>query len=216
MIAVTQKCNLYATQATCVADTNCKYELDATDPFSTKFPCTTADDTTFYDLIYQHYADVVTLTAACRAYDTESSCGAFTKCEWEAADDDTCSVSEYGTMSILQNHAHAIRGYTTSQTCEDVAEAECGLGDTAFVCQWLEASSGDEASCETTHTYRAQQFSCTCEGVKTAVPSVDYWSVTGETLISDFVDTYSSASTHDELVLLGAAFTAAMSVVASA
>jgi hypothetical protein len=110
-----------------------------------------------------------------------------------------------------------VRAAAIRQTCETIeTEALCGVADTADKCEWLKASSGDEAGCYATPTYAAQQTSCECDAVKTAVPSVDYSNVVCATPNVEFVDFYSGARTFEGGALLGGALTLAACVLALA
>jgi hypothetical protein len=169
-------------------------------------------------LAIYHAADLTYIIAFCeKTYDSEeSACDADKRCEWDDSDD-TCGMSDDAVYSILRGHPHYVRMYAIAQTCETIeTEALCGVGDTADKCEWLEASSGDEAGCFATHTYTAQQLSCECDAVKTAAPSVDYSNVVCATPSVEFVDVYSGARTFEGGVLLGGALTLAACVLALA
>ena len=220
-IAASAKCSLLTTSAACYADSDCEYDLDATDPSSTKYPCVPAGGipSNFTDmaLIY-HTSDLLIMEAFCeKTYDSEEiSCDADERCEWNDSDD-TCGISDDAIASILRGHPHYVRMYAIDQTCATIeTEALCGVGDTADKCEWLEASSGDKAGCFATPAYAAQQSSCECDAVKTDVPSVDYSNVVCATPSVEFVDVYSGARTFEGGVLLGGALTLAACVLALA
>lgn len=220
-IAASAKCSLLTTSAACDADSDCEYDLDATDPQSTKYPCVPAGGfpSEFTDMIFiYHFSDLTINGAFCeKTYDSEEiSCDADKRCEWNDSDD-TCDNSDDAIASILRGHPHYVRAYAIAQTCETIeTEALCGVGDTADKCEWLEASSGDEAGCFSTPAYAAQQWSCECDAVKTNVPSVDYSNVVCATSSVEFVDVYSGARTFEGGVLLGGALTLAACVLALA
>ena len=221
LMATGAKCSLLTTSAECNADSDCTYILDATDPESSKHPCVPADDMlpeiTDMLAIY-HTSDLLYAVAFCeKTYDSEkSACDADERCEWDDSDN-TCGYSGDALNSILRGHPHLVRIYALSQTCETIeTETLCGVADTADKCEWLEASSGDEAGCFATHTYAAKQMSCECDAVKTAAPSVDYSSLVCATPNVDFVDVYSGARTFEGGALLGGALTLAACVLALA
>jgi len=220
-IAASAKCSLLTTSAACNADSDCTYFLDATDPESSKYPCAPADGlpSEFTDMLtIYHAADLTYNSAFCeKTYDSEeSACDADKRCEWDDSDD-TCGMSDDAVASILRGHPHYVRMYAIAETCATIeTEALCGVGDTADKCEWLEASSGDEAGCFATPAYAAQQLSCECDAVKTAVPSVDYSNVVCATPSVEFVDVYSGARTFEGGVLLGGALTLAACVLALA
>ena len=166
-----------------------------------------------YHLSEIHYA----VDFCSRTYDSEeSACDADDRCEWDGSDN-TCGVSDAVWNSMLRDHPHHVRAAAYRQTCETIeTEALCGVADTADKCEWLEASSGDEAGCYATPTYAAQQTSCECDAVKTAVPSVDYSNVVCATPNVEFVDFYSGARTFEGGALLGGALTLAACVLALA
>ena len=221
LMATGAKCSLLTTSAECNADSDCTYILDATDPESSKHPCVPADDMlpeiTDMLAIY-HTSDLLYAVAFCeKTYDSEkSACDADERCEWDDSDN-TCGYSGDALNSILRGHPHLVRIYALSQTCETIeTETLCGVADTADKCEWLEASSGDEAGCFATHTYAAKQMSCECDAVKTAAPSVDYSNVVCATPSVEFVDVYSGARTFEGGALLGGALTLAACVLALA
>lgn len=214
------KCSLLTTSAACNADSDCTYTLDATDPESSKYPCVPADSnpSEVTDMLSYHFSDILYAGAFCeKTYDSEkSACDADERCEWDDSDD-TCGISGDAVASILRGHPHYVRSYAISQTCETIeTETLCGVADTADKCEWLEASSGDEAGCFATFTYAAQQMSCECDAVKTAAPSVDYSNLVCATPNVEFVDVYSGARTFEGGALLGGALTLAACVLALA
>ena len=219
--AASAKCSLLTTSAACYADSDCEYDLDATDPQSTKYPCVPAGDISseFTDMLaIYHTSDLLIMGAFCeKTYAFEEiSCDADERCEWNDSDD-TCGISADAIASIGRGHSHLLRAYAIVQTCATIeTEALCGVGDTADKCEWLEASSGDEAGCFATPAYAAQQSSCECDAVKTDVPSVDYSNVVCATPSVEFVDVYSGARTFEGGVLLGGALTLAACVLALA
>jgi hypothetical protein len=214
--AAVAKCSLLTTSAACNADSDCEYDLDATDPQSTKYPCSPADNSGLFGVIIYHWDDFSYVNDECGTLTGESACDADERCEWVGSDD-TCGMSDDAVASILRGHPHFVRSSTIAETCETIeTEALCGVGDTADKCEWLEASSGDEAGCFATHTYTAQQLSCECDAVKTAAPSVDYSNVVCATPSVEFVDVYSGARTFEGGVLLGGALTLAACVLALA
>ena len=124
-------------------------------------------------LTIYHASDLAINRAFCgKTYDSEEiSCDADDACEWNDSDD-TCGISGDAIASILKG-PHYVRMHAIYQTCATIeTEALCGVGDTADKCEWLEASSGDEAGCFATPAYAAQQLSRECDAVKTDVPSV--------------------------------------------
>ena len=219
--AAVLKCNLLTTAyslqpAACNADSDCEYDLDGTDPSSTKYPCSAAWTAEVYGVISYHSDDISYVLDECGTLTGESACDADERCEWDGSDD-TCGMSDDAVASILRGHPHYVRSSTIAETCEKIeTEALCGVGDTADKCEWLEASSGDEAGCFATPAYTAQQLSCECDAVKTAVPSVDYSNVVCATPSVEFVDVYSGARTFEGGVLLGGALTLAACVLALA
>ena len=185
--AASAKCSLLTTSAACYADSDCEYDLDATDPSSTKYPCSAATTEGLSGLINYHEDDLLYVIDECGTLTGESDCDADERCEWNDSDD-TCGISNDAVSSILGGHSHLLRAYAIYQTCATIeTEALCGVGDTADKCEWLEASSGDEAGCFTTPAYAAQQLSCECDAVKTDVPSVDYSNVVCATPSVEFI-----------------------------
>ena len=221
LLATSAKCSLLTTSAACNADSDCTYTLDATDPESSKYPCVPADSNPSEAtdmLMTYHFSDILYAGAFCeKTYDSEkSACDADERCEWDDSDD-TCGISGDAVASILRGHPHYVRMHAISQTCETIeTETLCGVADTADKCEWLEASSGDEAGCFATFTYTAQQMSCECDAVKTAAPSVDYSNLVCATPNVEFVDVYSGARTFEGGALLGGALTLAACVLALA
>ena len=210
------KCSLLTTSAACNADSDCEYDLDATDPWSSKYPCSAAGTAEWDGVISYHLDDLLYVLDECGTLTGESACDADERCEWDGSED-TCGISGDAVYSILRGHSHLLREYTIVQTCETIeTEALCGVGDTADKCEWLEASSGDEAGCFATRTYTVQQLSCECDAVKTAAPSVDYSNVVCATPSVEFVDVYSGARTFEGGMLLGRALTLAACVLALA
>ena len=220
-IAAIAKCSLLTTSAACNADSDCTYTPDATDPESSKYPCVPADSnpSEITDMLFiYHSSDILYAGTFCdKTYDSEeSACDADERCEWDDSDD-TCGSSGDAYATISRGHPHFVRSYAISQTCETIeTETLCGVGDTADKCEWLEASSGDEAGCFATFTYTAQQLSCECDAVKTAAPSVDYSNLVCATPNVEFVDVYSGARTFEGGALLGGALTLAACVLALA
>ena len=215
------KCSLLSTQAACEADSDCEYNLDMTDPWSSKYPCESAGagDDTFFDLYFTHHsADFLLADGFCqKTYYEQSACDADDACEWDDDSSSPCGWSTDALAAVFSGHPHLLRSYAVSQTCETIeTEALCGVADTADKCEWLEASSGDEAGCHAIPTYAAQQLSCECDAVKTVVPSVDYSNVVCATPSVDFVDVYSGARAFEGGALLGGALTLAACVLALA
>ena len=220
------KCALHSQNSTaCVADSDCfyasAYGSAARDPESSNYRCRPADSllSNFRDMLQMyHLSEIHYAVDFCsRTYDSEeSACDADDRCEWDDSDN-TCGVSDAVSNSMLRDHPHHVRDAAIRQTCETIeTEALCGVADTADKCEWLEASSGDEAGCYATPTYAAQQTSCECDAVKTAVPSVDYSNVVCATPNVEFVDFYSGARTFEGGALLGGALTLAACVLALA
>ena len=180
------KCAQYTSQQTCTADSDCDYDQDPTDPESSKYPCGAKDMSVATDLVMAHYVDVLLVTGTCRKYESLSACNADVKCDWEEGE---CGISDDAIASIFQNHPHMVRVYETQETCSDVSKAECGVGDTADKCQWLEASQGDNAECSPTLAFSVRQMSCECDGIVSAAPSVDVSDFTCEAPVVQFIDT---------------------------
>ena len=186
------ECVQYTSQETCVADSDCEYILDLTDQGSTKYPCEAKATTAVQDVSMHHISDILRVEYACSKYDSASSCNAVAKCDW----DGSCGISDDAGESIFQKHPHFVRRYATTEKCSDIAKAQCGVGDTADKCEWLEASEGDEAECSPTKEFYVQQLSCECDGVAAAAPSVDVSDVTCEAPVVQFVDTGLDSGAH--------------------
>ena len=152
MLVATSKCSLLSTQAACEADSDCEYNLDMTDPVSSKYPCESAGagDNTFLDLFFTHHsADFYLADGFCqKTYYEQSACDADDACEWDDDSSSPCGWSTDAIGAVFSGHPHLLRSYAVSQTCETIeTEALCGVADDRDKCEWLEASSGDEAGC---------------------------------------------------------------------
>ena len=106
------ECVQYTSQETCVADSDCEYNLDLTDPGSTKYPCEAKDTTAAEDVYMHHASDILRVQYACSKYESASSCNAVAKCDW----DESCGPSDYAISSILQKHPHFVGIYATTET----------------------------------------------------------------------------------------------------
>lgn len=206
------KCAQYTSQQTCVANSDCEYDLDLTSPYSTKYPCSAQVTTAVQDLNINYLSDILRVQHACSKYDSASSCNAVAKCDW----DESCGLSDDAILSIFQNHPHLVRYYVATDTCSDIAKAQCGVGDTADKCEWLEASEGDEAECSATYEFEVKQMSCECDGVAAAAPSVDVSDVTCEAPVVQFIDTGldSSARAVAPIMVVVSALVGALAIFA--
>ena len=229
--AAAGKCALHQNSTACNADSDCYYlslygssslyGSRARDPEISNYRCRPADSvwSNVRDMLKMyHESEFRYEDGFCsKTYDSEeSACDADDRCEWDGSDN-TCGASDEVWNSRLRGHPHYVRAAAYRQTCETIeTEALCGVADTADKCEWLEAYSGDEAGCYATPTYAAQQTSCECDAVKTAVPSVDYSNVVCATPNVEFVDFYSGARTFEGGALLGGALTLAACVLALA
>ena len=206
------KCAQYTSQQTCVANSDCEYDLDPTSPGSTKYPCSAQVTTAVQDLNNNYLSDILRVQHACSKYDSASSCNAVAKCDW----DESCGGSDDAAARIFQKHPHYVRSYVATETCSDIAKAQCGVGDTADKCEWLEASEGDEAECSATYEFEVKQMSCECDGVAAAAPSVDVSDVTCEAPVVQFIDTGldSSARAVAPIMVVVSALVGALAIFA--
>ena len=179
------KCAQYTSQQTCDADSDCEYTLDPTSPGSSRYPCGAQVTRAVQDVSMNYASDMLRVQHACSKYDSASSCNVVDKCDW----DESCQPSDDAYLSIFQNHPHVVRANVGDTTCSDIANAQCGVGETADKCEWREASEGDEAECLATYEFQVKQMSCECDSVAAAAPSVDVSDVTCEAPEVPFIDT---------------------------
>jgi alpha-tubulin suppressor-like RCC1 family protein len=191
-IAAYRKCESFASEEACVADVDCAYSPDATDPWYTKYPCEedSSSFTAMSLLFSYHLDDLVNAGSTCAStYDVEAGCEADARCAWDdSASPPSCDASIDATYSIVQGHPHMARMWDILQTCRTITdETLCGVGLTADKCQWLAAAEGGDTECAPTPAFLSLQLSCDCDNIEAAVPDLDYAGVVCDAPSAEFV-----------------------------